>query len=101
MAYRLSRAAKEDVIAIYVDGVAAFGIDQAEAYHARLERVFETLAANPRIARERTEITPPVRVHPYGSHLIVYVVEPDDSVLVVRVRHAREDWISDPLGESN
>ncbi len=50
------------------------------------------IAASPQIARERNELSPPARIHPCGSHVIVYVTEPDGDVLVVRVRHAREDW---------
>ena len=98
MAYRLSRRAKEDLIAIYVDGAAAFGVRQAEAYFARLERAFGLIADNPRIARERVEIVPPVRIHPCGAHIVIYVVEPNDDVLIVRVRHSREDWIDNPAG---
>jgi plasmid stabilization system protein ParE len=29
--------------------------------------------------------------------MIVYVIEGDD-ILVIRVRHGREDWASDPVG---
>ena len=100
MAYRLTARAKEDIIGIYVDGAALFGARQAEAYHERLRRTFEVLADNPRIARERTEITPPVRVYPCGSHIVVYIIKPDGGVLVVRVRHAREDWLHNPASDT-
>lgn len=43
------------------------------------------------MARERLEISPPVRVHFHGSHVIVYAVEGDDIVLL-RVLHERRDW---------
>jgi toxin ParE1/3/4 len=33
MAWRLTRAAEDDVIHIYVEGVRMFGPDQAERYH--------------------------------------------------------------------
>ena len=45
------------------------------------------------MAREKRELRPPVRFHPYGAHLIVYVVEGDD-ILIVRVLHGRQDWES-------
>lgn len=96
MAYRLTRRAERDIIEAYAEGLRDFGIDRAEAYHAKLERTFELIADNPRLARERTEITPPVRVHPCGSHLIVYVTDASGDVLIVRLRHGREDWLSDP-----
>ena len=50
----------------------------------------------PRAARLRHEIDPPVRAHPYKAHLIVYEIEAEDGIVVLRVRHSREDWHSDP-----
>jgi toxin ParE1/3/4 len=96
MAYRLTRRAEADVIEIYLNGVERFGVEHAEAYHAALERTFELVARHPRLAQERTEIVPAVRIHPSGAHVIVYTVGADDDVLIVRVRHGREDWIDDP-----
>lgn len=73
-----------------------FGLAQAERYHARLQRAFDLLAANPTMARERSELSPPVRIHPCGSHIILYIVVADSDVLIVRVRHGREDWVEAP-----
>ena len=50
-----------------------------------------------RMARERTEITPPVRAYPYGAHLVIYTVDEGDDVYVLRVRHGHEDWMDDPV----
>ena len=47
------------------------------------------------MARERPELVPPARVHPCGPHIILYVVDAA-GVLIVRVRHAREDWMERP-----
>ncbi|MFP4126348.1 MAG: type II toxin-antitoxin system RelE/ParE family toxin [Alphaproteobacteria bacterium] len=96
MAYRLTRRAEADVIEIFVNGAERFGLEHAEAYHAALERTFELIALHPRLAQERTEIVPPVRIHPSGAHVIVYTVDAADDVLIVRVRHGREYWIDDP-----
>ena len=94
MAYRLTRAAAEDIRHIYREGKRLFGVRQANLYHLFLESIFGMLAQNPEAARARTEITPPVRVHPCGAHLVVYVKTDEGDVLVLRVRHARENWIS-------
>ena len=91
MVYRLTNAAAEDVAAIFVRGAAEYGLAQAEKYHAGLERIFEFLAANPRAARERDEFSPPVRLHPFGVHIVVYRIVGED-ILVVRVLHERQDW---------
>lgn len=96
MAYRLTRRAEADVIEIFVSGAQRFGLEQAEAYHTALERTFELIALHPRLAQERSEIVPPVRIHPSGAHVIVYTVDANDDVLIVRVRHGREDWIENP-----
>ena len=93
--WRLTPSAADDIAAIFMHGVEAFGIRQADAYHAGLEAAFEFLARYPRAARERTEHSPPVRAHPYRSHLIIYEIEANEDVLILRVRHGREDWASD------
>ncbi len=97
MAYRLSVAAEKDIVYAYREGVRLFGVEQAEKYHAGMEQIFQFLSDTPKAARERTEITPPVRVHPYRSHIIVYLIDSMGDVLILRVRHGLEDWESGPL----
>jgi toxin ParE1/3/4 len=96
VSYRLTQSAVEDIHAIYRYGAQQFGLKQADAYHSQLERAFEFLAINPLAARARLELSPPVRIHPVGSHLVIYQVDEDGVLLIIRVRHAHEDW-SDPL----
>lgn len=98
MVYRLTSEAAEDLIHIYIEGVRIFGVAQAEKYQDELEERFELLAFNPRMARERQELTPPVRINPFASHVIVYQTKNDDDVLIIRIRHGHEDWINDPVG---
>ncbi len=43
------------------------------------------------MAREHTELKPPTRLHPYGTHVIAHVLQ-EDGILVVRVLHGRQDW---------
>ena len=93
--YRLTRAAADDLVAIFLESLDWFGAAQADDYHAGLEAVFGFLADYPRAARLRLEIAPPVRAHRYKSHLVIYELAPDDTVVVLRVRHAREDWASE------
>lgn len=93
VSYKLSRKAEEDIARVYIAVARLFGPRQAAAYHAGLEQMFTILAEHPRLACERDEITPPVRVHPYRSHIVIYVIDGDD-ILIVRVRHGREDWDS-------
>lgn len=86
--------AEEDLIQIFISGAASFGIDQARRYHRKLYAIFSFLAENPRAAHLRHEINPPVRGHPAGSHMVIYDVRENEEVFILRVRHAREDWLS-------
>lgn len=91
MRYRTTKRAEEDIIDIYVRGTREFGEAQAERYHAGLMRALEFIAATPFAARERGEYTPPVRMHFYEAHVVVYVLK-DDHALIVRVLHGHQDW---------
>jgi len=95
--WKLSRAAEEDLIEIWLYGAKHHGPAQADRYQDSLEGTFALLAQFPELARERSELVPPLRVHPFGSHLILYLVRANGSIFVVRVRHEREDWVSEPL----
>ena len=94
MAYRLSVEAEEDVIGIYISGTEQFGPVQAERFHDNLEKIFNFLSEYPQVARVREELTPSVRVHPFGSHIIMYNVDEAGDVFVIRIRHAHEDWLT-------
>ncbi|KQT52690.1 hypothetical protein ASG43_19780 [Aureimonas sp. Leaf454] len=65
---------------------------QADRYLRGFEATFERIASQPRMARERLEFQPPIRLLPHGAHLIVDLIQPDDDVLIVRVLHSRQDW---------
>lgn len=91
--YRLSKSADDDLARIATYTVEKFGVDQAIAYRDGLNRAFVFLAEFPLAARERSELRQRPRVHRYASHLIFYRVE-TDGVLILRVRHGREDWMT-------
>jgi toxin ParE1/3/4 len=93
MPYRTTRQADQDIIGIYLWGCREYGQAQAERYHAELAATLDLIADNPRIARERAELTPPVRLHPFQSHMIVYLLD-ESGVLIIRVLHGRQDWES-------
>jgi toxin ParE1/3/4 len=92
MAFRTTRAADEDIFNLYEHGVLEYGQPSAESYVAALRAIFELLAANPFMARERSEARPPVRLYPYRAHHILYRIDNED-VLILRVLHGRQDWI--------
>jgi toxin ParE1/3/4 len=94
MTYRLTREAEADIIEIAEIGIRSWGIREAQTYHNGLFELFELIASTPEMARERGELSPPVRVQRYKAHLVMYLIQ-DGGVLIVRVRHAREDWQED------
>lgn len=72
MPFILSFEAEEDIVSIAEQGIRIFGSVVAQRYHDELFAVLELIAANPQMARERHEISPPVRIHPFKAHLVVY-----------------------------
>ena len=92
MLYDISEKAEEDLVQVYVDGVQKHGQVRADSYWAGIFEQFKSLAHNPKLYHERLEIEPPVRVCPYGVHVIVYTVQDNDRAMIIRVRHGREDW---------
>jgi toxin ParE1/3/4 len=91
--YLLTNAASNDIAAIFMQSLAQFGQAQADKYYAGLDAAFEFLAEFPRATRLREEIDPPVRAFRYRSHVVVYDLGEANTVIVLRVRHCREDWI--------
>jgi toxin ParE1/3/4 len=90
--FTLSRSAEEDLIQIYVEGAASFGLAQAQHYHQRLFQAFGFLAENPQAAPVRHELSASIRVHPVGSHIVLYAIREHD-IYDLRVRHGHEDWL--------
>lgn len=95
--YRLSSPAASDVQAIYVQSHDLFGAGQAAAYHTGLQKTFQKLANAPLQTRLRTEYEPPVRIFTLKAHVIVYEIEVGGGVVILRVRHAHEDWATSPV----
>lgn len=89
--YRLSPAAQSDLSGIWGYTAEMWSPDQADTYLRGLGKKLEDLCSYPEIARERPEIDPPVRCHPYRSHLIIYRIE-DDHLAIIRVVHSRQHW---------
>ena len=91
LAILLSDPARADLVAIWRHTAENWGRVQARAHLSGIDGFLATLADFPDMGRERRDIHPPVRLHPYRSHLVIY--RADGLVLdVLRVVHNRSDW---------
>lgn len=84
MDVKFTKQADDDIIDCYLYGFLNFGQDQANRYEQSLRHVMGIIANNLRIAPQRQEYSPPVRIHHQGKHYIVYLIEADH-ILIVRV----------------
>ncbi|MCZ8087376.1 MAG: type II toxin-antitoxin system RelE/ParE family toxin [Brevundimonas sp.] len=91
MRVRYSGAAQADLKAIYLYGESTFGRRAAEAYAAGLRGAVQLIADYPLAAPLRPVIEPPVRARVFRAHIILYTVD-ETGVLILRFRHAQEDW---------
>ena len=87
----LSPKAEADLEDIWVYTAERWSSQQADRYIDSLAATFDMLLAMPLIARERKELTPPVRLHPTGSYLILYRTAGAD-LLILRILGGRQDW---------
>jgi len=90
-AYRIARAAQEELDEIWLYSARQWSNEQADRYLDGLYDCFDLLQRHPLLAREWTAIDPPVRLHPHRSHLIVYRIQ-DKTLVIVRVLHLKSDW---------
>ena len=89
--YRLSPKAYADLDDIWRYTAERWSLIQADRYIDELVKIFETLVQMPFLARELSEFDPPVRIHVFGTHLIIYLIN-DDHVAVIRLLGAKLDW---------
>ncbi len=79
-----------------LDGIWDYTVDtwsetQAVDYLSGMDAALKLLAEFPEMARLRQEFTPPVRIHPYRKHLIIYIAD-ESFIDVVRIVHAQANW---------
>ena len=88
--YRLTPAAKSDLIQIWNYTLESWSGAQAEKYLLDLQTALETLAANPDLGRHRPEISPGYYSFPVGKHIIFYL-RSGSFIDIIAVLHGRMD----------
>ncbi|MBL8563215.1 MAG: type II toxin-antitoxin system RelE/ParE family toxin [Gemmobacter sp.] len=92
--WALRPAAEADLAEIWQQGATRWGMAQADRYADGLFALFDLLARFPEMAPERREITPPVRVHASGAHLVIYRRGTDHEVEIIRILHAHQNLMA-------
>ena|SRR5688500_6961573 len=85
-----TREAEADIREILQYTRDAWGEAQRRKYAATLDASFNLLALFPFIGTRRDELSPGLRRHPVGEHVVYYRVS-DDAVVIRRVFHGRRD----------
>lgn len=86
--YQVTERAAREIFEIFLFSIERFGVNQAERYEQSLRDCFSLLAENPRLGRRSDSISPGLRRHEHGSHVILYQ-ELADGIHVVGLVHKR------------
>ena len=87
---RLSEAAKEDLIDIWISTQARSDKALADSYLEDLDRALRLLADNPRKGTDYTHILPGLRRLVVGQHAAIYRIK-DNYIRILRVMHQSMD----------
>ena len=97
----VTRAAREDLLNIW-EFFARDSVDAADRVVAALQQALDRLGRNPGIGHIREDLAGrSLRFYQVYSYLVVFRLEEDDSLRVVRVLHAARDvrsllgWVSE------
>jgi len=91
--YKLSQSARASLISIYEYGADAFGLIQADRYHASLTALFERLSDFPEIGTRALDDGE--RRFPHWPYIVFYRIQ-NDHIFFTRILHGRSDYNMDP-----
>ncbi|MBX3194679.1 MAG: type II toxin-antitoxin system RelE/ParE family toxin [Schumannella sp.] len=87
---RSTPAARRDLLEIWDYTAGLWGVARAESYIGEIGAALERIAVDPARGRTCDEIRPGYRRYGIGSHVVFYL-ETEDTVDIVRVLHQRLD----------
>jgi toxin ParE1/3/4 len=88
--YRLTPAAKNDIIDIWNYTVESWGAGQAEKYLLYIESQLDRLADNPDLGKHRPEIREGYYSFPVKKHIVFYL-KAKQHIQIIGVLHGRMD----------
>lgn len=89
--YSFSNKAISDLSTIWEYTENEWGSEQAEVYYRDLLSRCEYLSKHPDIGRLYYSVHDELRGFPFGKHIIFYIENQDESILVLRVLHSSMD----------
>jgi toxin ParE1/3/4 len=88
--YSLRRQAVADLESIWLHRYQEWGTEQADQYLRSLFSRFSWLSENPRLGKQRTDITPGYYCFPEGMHLTFYAIA-QDGIDIIGIPHQNMD----------
>lgn len=88
---KVSARAGGDLDAVLRYSIERSGVDTAVRYYNALIVSFGWIAEHPHVSKERPQFGAGIRFHTEGSHRVVYRLEDDGTVLIVRILHGQQD----------
>ena len=88
--YQLTNSAENAIDKIYEYSILTFGLEQARAYVQGLHQCCSTLADNPRLGRDVSEMKTGYRRHQYERHSMYYKMT-KTGILVTRILGPGQD----------
>ena len=85
-AYRLKGAAEKDLREVVRYTIRIWGLNQAVRYRRQLEACLQLLSGNPSLERHCDRLQPGMRRFEVGKHVIFYMLEPEE-IVIVRILH--------------
>lgn len=91
--FSFTEEAERDLEGIVDHGREQWGAARTDLYIDALEERLHLLADNPGVGSERDDISPGLYSFPHESHMIYYV-QNNDQIVVIRVLHGRMDPVN-------
>jgi len=87
-----TRKAEEDLIGILSHTISEFGPGQAQKYLVLMDSALISLTISPSLGHKRRDLPSHLFAFPVGQHLLIYKIENNKSIIVLRVLHSRMDF---------
>ena len=89
-AYRLSKAAVQDLDGILEYGIDTYGLESALTFKGKLEERFGALVKSPRRYQAVEHISPGLRHCPFKDYTIYYRIQSSSDILIVRILRGQD-----------